>query len=348
VAPRHRAGRRRAAWADRPLPRTVRLPHGPARAALAGCPGRLRVLDGPRDVAYRRLNDMSDGWGTAVDVQQMVFGDLGARSGSGSPSRATRSRRRPSRAAASWSTRRARTSCPAWRTARPLRARRMAAGRASETVRDPSDARATRRRHAGHGVHGRAGRLYMLRRAAPSDTPVQPCASPWTPWRRRCSRGGRRSPRSTPARWMPAASRVRPGRPLRGRRPRRGRVPRGGARRHCLHRRRGGPGRRGEAGRHPCPSVHRGRRCGRVLRREAHPDAGGRQGRARRAGYGPAGGHGRRGGRRRSAGRRLRQVRRRSRVDPVLPSRRARRREPLAVSRPHRACAAAQAAIAKG
>src|SRR5579871_514258 len=38
---------------------------------------------GARAVAYRRINRIPDDWGTAVNVQQMVFGNRGARSGSG-------------------------------------------------------------------------------------------------------------------------------------------------------------------------------------------------------------------------------------------------------------------------
>jgi pyruvate,orthophosphate dikinase len=39
--------------------------------------------EGERAVAYRRINGIPDDWGTAVNVQQMVFGNLGERSGSG-------------------------------------------------------------------------------------------------------------------------------------------------------------------------------------------------------------------------------------------------------------------------
>jgi pyruvate,orthophosphate dikinase len=38
---------------------------------------------GERAVAYRRINHIPDAWGTAVNVQQMVFGNLGETSGSG-------------------------------------------------------------------------------------------------------------------------------------------------------------------------------------------------------------------------------------------------------------------------
>ena len=39
--------------------------------------------DGERAVAYRRINGIPDDWGTAVNVQRMVFGNRGADSGSG-------------------------------------------------------------------------------------------------------------------------------------------------------------------------------------------------------------------------------------------------------------------------
>ncbi len=39
--------------------------------------------NGDRAVAYRRINGIPDDWGTAVNVQQMVFGNRGERSGSG-------------------------------------------------------------------------------------------------------------------------------------------------------------------------------------------------------------------------------------------------------------------------
>jgi len=41
-------------------------------------------------VTYRRIHRIPDEWGTAVNVQQMVFGNKGETSGSGWPSAATR------------------------------------------------------------------------------------------------------------------------------------------------------------------------------------------------------------------------------------------------------------------
>ena len=49
--------------------------------------GAIRAVfdswQGERAVAYRRINHIPDEWGTAVNVQQMVFGNLGESSGSG-------------------------------------------------------------------------------------------------------------------------------------------------------------------------------------------------------------------------------------------------------------------------
>ena len=43
----------------------------------------FRSWDNPRAIVYRRLNDIPGDWGTAVNVQQMVFGNKGETSGTG-------------------------------------------------------------------------------------------------------------------------------------------------------------------------------------------------------------------------------------------------------------------------
>ena len=45
---------------------------------------------GERAVSYRRINRIPDDWGTAVNVQQMVFGNKGDSSCSGVAFSATR------------------------------------------------------------------------------------------------------------------------------------------------------------------------------------------------------------------------------------------------------------------
>lgn len=43
----------------------------------------FRSWDNPRAIVYRRLNDIPGNWGTAVNIQQMVFGNKGETSGTG-------------------------------------------------------------------------------------------------------------------------------------------------------------------------------------------------------------------------------------------------------------------------
>ena len=123
----------------------------------------------PRAEAYRKLHDIPASWGTAVNVQAMVFGNMGDTSATASPSRATRRPARRRSTASSWSTRRARTWSPA--SARRRRSDRGGAqglGLEAAVARDGDAggfrrARADRRaargalpRHAGRRVHRRA------------------------------------------------------------------------------------------------------------------------------------------------------------------------------------------------
>ena len=43
----------------------------------------FRSWDNPRAIVYRRMNDIPGDWGTAVNVQAMVFGNMGEDSGTG-------------------------------------------------------------------------------------------------------------------------------------------------------------------------------------------------------------------------------------------------------------------------
>ena len=81
---RHRARRRRAARADRAASRRSTTSR-PTRAS-SSTQAIHAVFDswmGERAVAYRRINGIPDDWGTAVNVQQMVYGNKGPTSGSG-------------------------------------------------------------------------------------------------------------------------------------------------------------------------------------------------------------------------------------------------------------------------
>jgi pyruvate,orthophosphate dikinase len=59
------------------------LPADPREQLAAAMRAVFDSWQGERAVAYRRINRIPDEWGTAVNVQQMVFGNLGPSSGSG-------------------------------------------------------------------------------------------------------------------------------------------------------------------------------------------------------------------------------------------------------------------------
>ena len=90
VHARHRARRRRAARADRRSSSAIFLEHTgedfPQDPATS-CTDAIRAVfdswSGARAVSYRRINHIPDDWGTAVNVQQMVFGNKGDTLGSG-------------------------------------------------------------------------------------------------------------------------------------------------------------------------------------------------------------------------------------------------------------------------
>ncbi|HEV7585689.1 MAG TPA: pyruvate, phosphate dikinase [Solirubrobacteraceae bacterium] len=59
------------------------FPSDPGRQLAEAIRAVFDSWQGERAVAYRRIHRIPDEWGTAVNVQQMVFGNLGERSGSG-------------------------------------------------------------------------------------------------------------------------------------------------------------------------------------------------------------------------------------------------------------------------
>ena len=118
---RHRARRRRPARADRALParsttsrRTRASSCGWRSARCSTRGGRARVARTGASTA------IPDDWGTAVNVQQMVFGNKGATSGSGVAFSRDEVTGAPEPSATSWSTPRARTSSPACATPRDI------------------------------------------------------------------------------------------------------------------------------------------------------------------------------------------------------------------------------------
>ncbi|HWP80931.1 MAG TPA: pyruvate, phosphate dikinase [Candidatus Acidoferrum sp.] len=59
------------------------FPQEPQEQLLEAVKAVFRSWDNPRAIVYRRLNDIPSTWGTAVNVQSMVFGNMGEDSGTG-------------------------------------------------------------------------------------------------------------------------------------------------------------------------------------------------------------------------------------------------------------------------
>ncbi|WP_050606838.1 pyruvate, phosphate dikinase [Clostridium niameyense] len=59
------------------------FPQDPKEQLLSSVTAVFRSWDNPRAIVYRRLNDIPGDWGTAVNVQAMVFGNMGNTSGTG-------------------------------------------------------------------------------------------------------------------------------------------------------------------------------------------------------------------------------------------------------------------------
>ncbi|WP_069986991.1 pyruvate, phosphate dikinase [Massilioclostridium coli] len=61
----------------------VDFPTDPAEQLMGAVKAVFRSWDNPRAIYYRRMNDIPSDWGTAVNVQMMVFGNMGDTSGTG-------------------------------------------------------------------------------------------------------------------------------------------------------------------------------------------------------------------------------------------------------------------------
>ena len=59
------------------------FPQDPRVQLLEAVKAVFRSWDNPRAIVYRRLNDIPSDWGTAVNVQEMVYGNMGDDSGTG-------------------------------------------------------------------------------------------------------------------------------------------------------------------------------------------------------------------------------------------------------------------------
>ena len=59
------------------------FPQNPTEQLMGAVKAVFRSWDNPRAIVYRRMNDIPGDWGTAVNVQAMVFGNMGETSGTG-------------------------------------------------------------------------------------------------------------------------------------------------------------------------------------------------------------------------------------------------------------------------
>jgi len=59
------------------------FPQDPKVQLMEAIKAVFRSWDNPRAIVYRRLNDIPGDWGTAVNVQEMVYGNMGEDSGTG-------------------------------------------------------------------------------------------------------------------------------------------------------------------------------------------------------------------------------------------------------------------------
>jgi len=61
----------------------LEFPQEPIAQLMESVQAVFRSWDNPRAIVYRRMNDIPGDWGTAVNVQAMVFGNMGETSGTG-------------------------------------------------------------------------------------------------------------------------------------------------------------------------------------------------------------------------------------------------------------------------
>ena len=59
------------------------FPEDPKEQLMAAIQAVFRSWNNPRAISYRRMNDIPGSWGTAVNVQSMVYGNMGNDSGTG-------------------------------------------------------------------------------------------------------------------------------------------------------------------------------------------------------------------------------------------------------------------------
>ena len=235
---------------------------------------------GERAVAYRRINGIPDDWGTAVNVQQMVFGNKGERSGSGVAFSRDEVTGAPEPSGDFLIDAQGEDVVSGVRT--PLDLSELAAW--MPAVRDQlRDILRALERHYRDMQDTEFtiedGRLYMLQTRnakRPAQAAVRFAVDAvgeglLTRAEAIATIDARRARR-------PTAPDLRPRRAVHDDRPRRRRLAGRREGRDRLHRPRGRRGRRGRRRDHPGPAVHGGRRRRRLPRRQGHPHLRGRQG----------------------------------------------------------------------
>ena len=161
---RHRARRRRTARAHAALrdavPRAHRrgLPQDPLEQLRQSIRAVFDSWMGERAIHYRRINRIPDDWGTAVNVQQMVFGNKGDDSGSGVAFSRDEVTGEPEPSGDFLQNAQGEDVVSGVRNTRDIA--ELADVMPDAHARadgDPQNARAPLRRHAGHRVHDRGG-----------------------------------------------------------------------------------------------------------------------------------------------------------------------------------------------
>ena len=143
---------------------------------------------GERAVAYRRIHGIPDDWGTAVNVQQMVFGNKGPTSASGVAFSRDEVTGAPEPSGDFLVDAQGEDVVSGVRTPRDLAelARLDARGARAADWRSCARSSATTGTCRTPSSRSRRGASTCCRRAAPSGPPRRRCASPSTPWRRAC------------------------------------------------------------------------------------------------------------------------------------------------------------------
>ena len=143
--------------------------------------------DGERAVAYRRINGIPDDWGTAVNVQQMVFGNRGETSGSGVAFSRDERTGEPTPSGDFLANAQGEDVVAGTRDPEDLAAlaERLPEAHA-ELLDDLAGSSPTTRTCRTSSSRSRTGRSSCCRRAPPSDPPRRRSASPSTPSRRGC------------------------------------------------------------------------------------------------------------------------------------------------------------------